>query len=130
MATTDPPGPTEPSGPIPAALPAKVGQPSPITMAFEPRSMKVHAVLDSELTALKDAGPAAPIAFFTMFFGAAVAFGIVVFSQKLPTTSHASFLGLFYSSTALMLFFLVRSLLAIRKSSDIIGQIRERDPVS
>ena len=97
-----------------------------ISVRMLPRRVTAHPVLDQELTALQNASPATPLTFFGIWFGAAVSFASVVFTQKLPTDANAIFLTLFVGAVVLGVYFLVKSAQAIRDTNSLVREIRSR----
>jgi surfactin synthase thioesterase subunit len=98
-----------------------------VTAELHRRHVTMHVVFDQELTSLQNSSPALPLTFFGICTGGAISFGAVVFTQKLPSSSHATFLALFVGAVALMLFFGARSVQAHQSTRKLLSDIRGRE---
>ena len=99
-----------------------------ITVDVQSRNVRFFYVADHELTLLRWASPAVPLAFLGIALTAAVSFGIVLWTVPLSAEQKAVFAGLTWASSLVALLFLVFTVVAWVMGDQVNRAIRRRSP--
>jgi hypothetical protein len=92
------------------------------TVEHVPRHLRMHSVSETELDAIASGDSSVNLTFFGVCFGAAISFGIGLYSGGINQSQIATYKGLFFASGVLTVFFGVQ---AARKYRDFKKKIKD-----
>jgi hypothetical protein len=106
---------------VPANSPS-IGSTQACTIEMVHRHLRMHSISAAELDSIASGSSSVNLTFFGVCFGAAISFGIGLYSGGINQAQIATYKGLFFASSVLTVFFGVQ---AIRSYRDVKRKVRD-----
>jgi hypothetical protein len=113
---------------IAPAITPSTGSTQSCTVEHVPRHLKMLSISETELDAIASGDSSVNLTFFGICFGAAISFGIGLYSGGINQTQIATYKGLFFASSVLAAFFGVQALRKYREFKKKVRDLKKSSP--